>query len=249
MLALNAHNRRANDKVIKRYADAMMAGKWKENTFEFIKIHSDGTVADGQHRLRAVVKSGVSIVFDVVYNVPKDVFTVLDTGRVRNGGDTFKVAGIKNDNILPSIIQTFKSLIAGYVDRGGFSLSNSELLSEYNISPDFWDTVAKKSHVWYSEFAKILPPSFIGGLYAYFCMIDHVQSETFMRQLCVGDAITNRSVLLVRNKLIQDKTALRKMVRSHKLALIIKAWNAFRSNHEFKIARFIPEKESFPKAI
>lgn len=249
MLSLNDHNRRANDKVIRRYAEAMKEGRWKENTFEFIKIHSDGTIADGQHRLHAVVKSGVSIVFDVVYNVPKDVFVVLDTGKNRNGGDTFKVAGIKNDNILPSIIQTFTATQIGYIDRGNFSLSNAELLQEYNKSPDFWDEVAKKTINWYVAFAKILPPSFIGGLYAHLCIINHVDAEKFMNQVCVGDSIQNKTILLVRNRLIQDKTSLRKMVRSHKLAFLIKAWNAFRTNQEYKIIKFAPEKENFPKAV
>lgn len=249
LLNLNVHNRRANERTIKRYAEAMKSGRWKENTFEFIKIHADGTIADGQHRLHAVVKSGVPIVFDVVYNVPKDVFTVLDTGRNRNGADTFKVAGIKYDSVLPSIIQTFISIQSGYTDLWHTKMSNIEVLKEYNNSPDFWDHVAHKSIGWYADFAKILVPSFIGGLYAHFCLVSHLDAGKFMHQLCTGADISNKSILIVRNRLIQDKTALRKIMRSHKIAYIIKAWNAFRTNQEIKIIKFAPEKESFPKAI
>ena len=39
------------------------------------------------------------------------------------------------------------------------------------------------------------------------------------------------------------------MIRSHKLAFIIKAWNAYRTNQENKIIKFDSEREPFPKAI
>lgn len=227
----------------------MKSGNWKENTFEFIKIHPDGSVADGQHRLFAVIKSGVSVVFDIVYNVPKDVFVVLDTGKHRNGSDVFKISGVKNDNMLPSIIQIYVAMNSGHAERGSTELTNDQLLEEYNKSPEFWQEIAHRAAAWYVAFAKILNPSLIGGLYAHLCFIDHVKATEFFNQACTGAAITNNTVLILRNRLIEDKTALRKMGRANKVALIIKAWNAMRKGIELKQLKFTPDKEEFPKAV
>lgn len=248
MLMGNMHNRRLRVAQIKRYADDMIAGRWKENTFECIKIQADGTIADGQHRLHAVVKSGCSIMFHVVFNVSPDVFTVLDTGRNRNGGDTFKVLGIKHDNIIPSMIQNHFMIVKNDLEHGG-RMTNDQLLSEYNKSPDFWQHIARNSIKWYGDFAKILQPSLIGGMYSYLCIIDSGQAQEFFTQLCSGGSITNKTILTLRNKLIEDKTALRKMVHSYKVALMIKTWNAFRTNQENKSLKFDRERESFPKAV
>jgi hypothetical protein len=99
------------------------------------------------------------------------------------------------------------------------------------------------------NFAKILQPSYFGGFYALFSELDPETAFSFFEQLATGLGITNSSVNLLRNKLIQDRTSLRKMPPALKIALIIKTWNFFVKGQSPKILKFNPIAEEYPKPI
>lgn len=256
MLEANVKNRRIKMPVLLRYTQEMTAGRWKEDTGETIKISKTGLVLDGQHRLMAVVKANKPINFHIVYDLEDSVFDVLDTGSIRNASDVFLIEKIKNDNILPSIITTYEILKKSVVKMiNGQSVSkqyrptNHELKQMYYLRESFWQTVANQSQIWYHSFAKILPPSTIGGFYAFFYDINEKDAFDFMHQLCTGKDIKNNSIALLRTKLMQDKIDQKKIPASIKQAYIIKTWNYYRQNQEFKILKFDTIKEEFPTAI
>src|SRR3990172_8052075 len=64
-LRTNTHNRKLRDRAVADYARDMTAGHWTLNG-EAIKFATDGTVLDGQHRLRAVIDSDVTVQMLVV---------------------------------------------------------------------------------------------------------------------------------------------------------------------------------------
>jgi len=256
ILEANVNNRRPKAPVVLRYAQEMIAGRWKENTGETIKIGRTGRLLDGQQRLMAVVKSNMPISFHIAYNVDESVFDVLDTGTVRNASDAFHIEGIKHDNIIPSIITTYHVLSKGIIKKiikGDVAKnqkpSNNELIEIYYQREKFWQTVAAQTIVWYKTFAKILPPSTIGGLYAFFYDINNEHAYQFMHQFCTGQDIKNRSIALLRTKLMQDKVNHQKLAQSVKQAYILKTWNYFRKNEIVKILKFDSTKEEFPIAI
>ena len=87
-------------------------------------------------------------------------------------------------------------------------------------------------------------------MYAYLTAIDEDAAFSFMNQLCTGSDISNNTIALLRTKLIQDKLSVKKMPQTLKVALIIKAWNNFRTNNDsLKLLKYDLERESFPKAI
>lgn len=246
----NVHNRRIRQKTLLRYSTDMKAGRWKEDTFELIKISPSGRILDGQHRLHAIVKSNVSLNLHVAFGVPENVFDVLDSGSIRNAADVFKIADVPNDHALPSIIQQYYVLSCGKASSSASSgkLTNAQLLESYNANQDFWQKVTRRAFVWYSQFAKILPPSVFGGFYAHFYTINPDQACHFMDQMATGANLTNSVIALLRTKLLQDKMSIRKMPPVVKFALIIKAWNTYRTNKTIKLLKFDPEKEPFPIA-
>lgn len=256
MLEANIKNRRVKLPVLLRYTQEMNAGRWKEDTGETIKISKTGIVLDGQHRLLAVVKSNKPINFHIVYDLDDSVFDVLDTGSVRNASDVFLIEKIKNDNVLPSMITTYeilkKSVVKVFDGQSvtkQYRPTNAELKELYYLRESFWQTVANQATNWYMAFAKILPPSTIGGFYAFFYDINEKDAYDFIHQLCTGKDIKNNSIALLRTKLMQDKIDQKKIQPSIKQAYIIKTWNYFRQNQEFKILKFDTIKEEFPKAI
>mgnify|MGYP006910857298 FL=1 len=82
----NTVNRPIDKRQVARYAASMKAGAWRING-ECLVFAPDGTLLDGQNRLAAVVKAGVSVAFCVWYNVPEDARSSMDSGKKRTAAD------------------------------------------------------------------------------------------------------------------------------------------------------------------
>jgi hypothetical protein len=180
------------------------------------------------------------------------VFDVLDTGKLRSAVDCFKIEGIKNDTLLPSIIRKYKLLLQAKLTANGRDndFTNSKLIEYFKEREAFWNSVAKKTKAWYSDMGKILATSSIGGLYALFYDVSPNQSAEFMNQVCKGENITNPSIITLRKRLIASKTNRQQRVPEDvKHAIIIKTWNAYRTNREIKSLKFDAEIETFPKPM
>lgn len=88
----NSTNRKLRPGIVEKYAADMKAGKWVKNP-QPIMFYDDGTLADGQHRLWAVVESGATVAFLVVRGVHRDVALNIDTGFGRSLTDNARIAG------------------------------------------------------------------------------------------------------------------------------------------------------------
>ena len=98
-LKTNTNNyRKMSRATIKRYADIMKAGKWELNG-EPICFSESGVLKDGQHRLAAIVMSGVSIETNVTRGVSESV-TTYNTGKRRTDVDIAHARGIECDSTL-----------------------------------------------------------------------------------------------------------------------------------------------------
>lgn len=88
MLSRNSINRRFRPGVGKRYAMIMQNGNWKL-TPEPICFDTDEVLLNGQHRLWAVIESGIGQEFVVWEGMPRDVFAVIDRGQMRSFSDAY----------------------------------------------------------------------------------------------------------------------------------------------------------------
>jgi hypothetical protein len=249
-LTRNKNNRRVKKAHLIRLSNDMKKGLWKEETAEMIKISNQGNILDGQHRLLAVIESNVSIYFHFAIGLKDEVFSVLDTGSLRNASDSFYVSGVKNSTSVPAMISLHYGLKNGNKDHYAqkyTKLTNFELLEKYNERSDFWDNVATNSVKWYQSFAKILAPQIIGGIYSLISDVDSEKGLKFMNELCTGYDISNPVINVLRNSLIKDKMNVRKMPMDLKLAMIIKCWNFYKENKTTKILKWDSGSEKFPQ--
>jgi hypothetical protein len=251
LLEKNKNNRSVKMPLVLRYANEMINDNWNENTAEMIKITDEGNVIDGQHRLMAVVKSNKSVFFYVAYGLSQEAFKYLDTGSVRTAGDVLKIDGVRNYNNIAAIISAYHSLkrTANIDVQKNHRLTNSQLLSKYNENPEFWQFVCRKAENWYHSFAKIIPKSSLGAFFATFHIINSDDAENFMNQLCLGLNVKNKTIELLRKRLIQEKLATKKSSLSVRNSLVFKTWNLYRKNESVKVLKFDPDKEDFPRPI
>ena len=93
LLEKNDCNRKLNRRVVRNYANDIQTGKWQVNG-ESIKIANDGTLLDGQHRLTAVVTTGIPIMSAIADNLDKEVFKSIDRGYKRSLGQVLGLTGV-----------------------------------------------------------------------------------------------------------------------------------------------------------
>lgn len=83
-------NRNIRKDKVATFARAMAQGLWR-TTHQAISFDENGNLLDGQHRLTAIVESGVSIWMIVVYGQPRANMAVIDRGVSRKTTDTLKI--------------------------------------------------------------------------------------------------------------------------------------------------------------
>jgi len=88
----NAANRKLREGLAEKYAADMRSGHWTECPVP-ISFYDDGNLADGQHRLFAIVESGIAQQFLVLYGLPRKAGLNLDNGAVRTLVDNARIAG------------------------------------------------------------------------------------------------------------------------------------------------------------
>jgi len=252
MLKKNTMNRFLRPMKLLDYIRQMNAGSWKEETGEAIKIAYDGSIIDGQHRLVALIKAGVSLNFLLITGLEKDIFTVIDSGAMRTAGDVFKIAGIENARNISAGVRRYFIL---KTEKTQFNtmrgISSTEALKLFNQRPKFWQSLYLMANSWYSKSSRILTTSDFIGFYAFFWDIDNDDAFKFMSALGEGiDLSIGNPIRLLREKLMFSRANPKfSLIQSVKTALIIKTWNHFRNKSELRILKLDIEREGYPTPI
>lgn len=89
----NSLNRKLRDGWVEKYAADMKQGKWTE-CLAPIAFYEDGNIADGQHRLWAIIESQTTQTFYIVHNLPREAGFNIDTGGGRTLIDNARIAGV-----------------------------------------------------------------------------------------------------------------------------------------------------------
>lgn len=91
-LSHNMVNRNLSRNKVLQYANSMAKGDWQLNG-EAIKFNEKRELIDGQHRLSAIIKSGISINTFVMRDLGNDV-SIMDRGRTRSVTDSLLIEGM-----------------------------------------------------------------------------------------------------------------------------------------------------------
>lgn len=98
MLGHNLMNRKLNEHTCRTYADDMRSGRWYSNGVPIV-IDYDGNLRDGQHRLTAIVKSGITMRDALVIYTDKENAVCYDIGKPRTVRDTATLMGLTSSNV------------------------------------------------------------------------------------------------------------------------------------------------------
>lgn len=135
ILKNNNGNRNIRRSVVEHYAKEMKNGSW-QLTHQGVAISVDGELLDGQHRLSAVVKSGVSVKMLVTRGCEREQFRMMDVGLSRNAEDT---VGVKRTpaSLINNAFRNYKMISSGYT-----RLTHSEVREIYDENKDIIDMLS-----------------------------------------------------------------------------------------------------------
>lgn len=83
--------RSISNRAVSQYAADMKKGLWTAGNGEAIKISCEGTLIDGQHRMKAIVNSGLTVKMLICRGVFEDNMATIDNGKPRNIGDMLEI--------------------------------------------------------------------------------------------------------------------------------------------------------------
>lgn len=107
----NSHNRKIIDSHVEQLAGEMRAGRWML-THQGIAFSTNRVLLDGQHRLWAVVMSGVTVPMRIFVNEPPQAMDALDTGYRRTNDQIITLTGGMGQ-VTRNELATLRAMIAG----------------------------------------------------------------------------------------------------------------------------------------
>lgn len=259
----NRVNRHVRPQRVDEYAAMMENGEWVRNG-ERISFTEDGLMINGQHRLSAICKSGVTLPIDIKCGLDFEAISSIDYTIPKDLADTLTIDQVPNSKNVASIMRIWKLYSAGRLSqinqrsRAQNRISNPQALRAYHdlihspgLSPEVVTSAIRmannlsKQHVCRRH--RII--AFI------YCMVfhedyldsgNHNSAEDFTTRL--HDGIKERKddpVGALRDALIRLKGT-KGATDIEILAVCIKGWDKYRKGQDVRQLRF-QENEKFPR--
>lgn len=188
----NNKNRTLSKPRAAAYAADMLAGNWQQ-THQGIAFYQDGNLADGQHRLAAIMLSGVSVEMLVTFGLEPKQAAGIDAHRARATIDVVKITGLadwvgKNEAAIAKMVRRLPTLSGG-------TPTSSQIVAFCNLHREALEFVAHAmpSAVRFLSAAPIRT--------AIFCAYGHVDNERlawFCRVLYSGIVASTDDVAAIR---------------------------------------------------
>ena len=254
-LERNTNNRPLKKETISKYVTAIEMENW-QLTHQGIAFDQDGNIQDGQHRLHAVVVSGIPIYAFVFRNMPKENFSYLDIGKYRSLSDIIYISGVKDYPKQLSDIATFAILWengtpfaaigSSQLYKSGFTVNDVNKYIEEN--KDWMMEVTEISLAILKEKNLIKFKIIAGLLFLFGKYVDKKDTLVFANYfkspigLNHGHPIIHLLDILIKNVAQRGK----KYTPKSKAALVIKAWNSFVKGETTVPIQRVSSMQSFP---
>lgn len=228
----NKSNRPVKNTAVAKLLKAIENGEWKL-THQGIAFDWHGNLVDGQHRLIAIAKSGVSVPISMATDCDPSIFIACDIGTARTSGDVLSVNGAtKND---ATIIGAAIGIVIRYKKYPKLvwvgkvaQVSHTEILNFYSQWDD-WKTPMHLVDKAYRGYRFATPSNVLALIIlARNAGHDwHIISD-FATGLGAGANLAENSALLTYRNYLQFPGARppgTPSIQQHRLACIIKAFN------------------------
>jgi hypothetical protein len=255
MLANMVVNRPLKERRVELFATAMKEGVFDSMNGETLIINEYGQLEDGQHRLSALIESGLPYMdFFVVRGVRVGAGTTVDQGTARSPGDIAAMMGYENgktlvaaarwlwvyENAWPTGLHRLPGLIP--------TQTLIKFLEQHRRLTDVTAEIRSK----YSAVGRLATSSVAIFVRYVTEAISQEQSDAFFDSLQTGDTThATRMTRPLRDKLLARNSKSGRLNGSEIIVITTKVWNAMRENRELAklyVSRYDDPKQAFAQA-
>jgi hypothetical protein len=242
---LHFQQRKYSSAHVEKLSNEIAAGNFRLSSDAICII--DGRLGNGQHRLRAVVKTKIPCQFLVMRTDDETIFNILDCGLSRRVADV-----ISWNTKSASAISAACALVCAYnnntlrIKHRGY-VGRDELIGFIaKASPELSEKM-RFIRIYYNK-TRLL--SLAGGT-ALFYLVSHSSkpefAESFMRESYVG-SVRSSAASLYRERLIKNVSSTARLLTPTIIALGIKAFNSYATDAQIGTLKIL-ETEEFPELI
>lgn len=245
-------NRPIRASKVKSYALKMKTGRWNPYNSQAISIDYNGDIVNGHHRLRACILAGVPFTTMFMEGVPPDAFAEEDQGVLRSAGHFLAIKGEKDATALAAGARVLYMWETGNwrhanVRMRTIPVDNDMLVDEIERRP-----ILRKAAAYVNKHQKRLyhmPTGMIVGMWAL--THGHPLHDQFWSELIEGVNVdVDSPVRLFRDRIAALEYGSGKLKRTHMLANLTKAWNAYATGRQLSSLRWLERgNEAFPEPM
>ena len=250
LLSLNTGNRPMNGAWVETLAERMRRGAWML-TGEPVIVSREGVLNDGQHRLEAVVLSGVAVPMDVRFGVTRAAFAVTGTGKARTPGQMLSIEGHPSALRLAaaaSVLVRYARYLTGRTPTYvlGAEVGHDQVKRFVDASPELAVSVRVVGCLGFRPLCNG------HGVAAHYISTQHDPEKAAEFWRTVRDGLTTDArspARQLRERLTRDALAKAKLPDTERFALALKAWLAWsagRSVGELRVRSRGEGAEAFP---
>lgn len=224
-LERNTGNRSASMAHVAKLEKTIREGGWKM-TGDPIRFSKGGSLLDGQHRLHAILQSGIAVTCVVMRGFDESIFDVLDSGKGRQKSDVlFVQLGLPVETC--KMLATATTWVIDYEkEQFGFpgKAEKTEVLEFVKRNPLL---IAAAEYAHGLPRQSPVPRSIAAMFYFYASQHSQAKAERFLERFMVGavDGVSD-NLLYLRNRCFSASVDRRPIHRSQVLAALIRTWNA-----------------------
>jgi hypothetical protein len=245
LLERNENNRRVNRSRVEGYKMDLRGGRWAVNG-ETLKVSSDGTLNDGQHRLFAIIETGIVAKMFLVFGIKPEDRRTVDQGLARSTAGNLEMAGISDASDVAKIGFMIASYMAnGGITRGGHSRPTRSLT--YDTSAHYAGQIGEAISFLRNtqKSGKLKNVQNLGNIsayaFAYWLLCRATQKEDVVQSFFSGNKTganlkQNDPRLVARNRLLSIKGT---SSATEKVSILIRAWNAWVEGRELLQVRMV----------
>jgi len=228
--------------VIDKYAKDMVEDRWTETTAT-IAFTKSGKLADGQNRLHAIVKSGKTVVMNVLHGVEESVASDAnqDRGATRSLSTTVQNLGYKNATTLAAAVKTLYRMSRGLSFNlrnggGGTSISDSATLAILDSMPTEFLGLVDSTRAKKVVCGMCTPSTLASFLWLSHCDDPDVSEEFFAIFSKELDAPSSNVANTLREHFINIRNN-KQISNTYEMNLLLVAFRKFQKNTSVKILR------------
>ena len=215
----------------------IVEGRWKYNG-ESISFGTNGTLLNGQHRLKACAESDMPIDTDVIFGLDPDVMSTIDIGKVRTAANIAHLEGIENATVACAAAHLILLHENGGIQQLGNKQaepSKTKVNERVRTDPRISELAGRAAGMGRS----LAPPRVMAFCYYLFSAQDPDLAEAFFKRLATGAGLSQYdAVYKLRERLRTNSAGKAKLPLLEIVALFFKAWNAYRNPKPVKCLRW-----------